>query len=169
MVWIPGSQTYIDHLKEQNVCKTCERPFTSSSNLEHHQMVHMKRSVECHGCCQTFITYPAMIIHLESGACESEIDGIDLNKSAAMCYQWRAYLDGDFRDAMLDCRDIQSEYNEIVYPFSCPGCDTKFTKLSGLFQHVYSNACNQELYQGKIGKLIRWLEVRHCASSCSSE
>lgn len=35
MTWVPGSQEYIDYLREQNVCKSCEDHFESPSNLEH--------------------------------------------------------------------------------------------------------------------------------------
>jgi len=35
MTWVPGSQEYIDHLKKQNVCKSCEQHFQSPSNLDH--------------------------------------------------------------------------------------------------------------------------------------
>lgn len=101
-----------------------------------------------------------MIIHLESGNCRSQIDIIDLNESAAQCFQWKAYLDENFRDELLDRRDLTADY-ERVYPFHCPECDTNFTKLSGLFQHVCSKACEQGLYEGKIGKLVRWLEKKH--------
>lgn len=104
-----------------------------------------------------------MIIHLESGTCPSGIDHIDLNKSAAMCHQWKAYLDKEYRVDLLERRDLESEYYEAVYPFECPGCDSYFTKLSGLFQHVCSKACHQDLHSGKIDKLVRWLEVRHNA------
>ena len=127
-------------------------------------MVHLERSIECYGCYQTFTTYPGMIIHLESGTCASEIDIIDLNESAAQCFQWKAYLDEEFRDGLLNRRAVQSDYDDTVYPFRCPECDTVFTKLSGLFQHVHSKACSQGLHDGKIGKLVRWLEVRHNAS-----
>ncbi|KAG9240140.1 hypothetical protein BJ878DRAFT_430933, partial [Calycina marina] len=153
MIWVSGSQEYLDHLKEQNVCKTCQMHFESASNLDNHQMVHLERSVECHGCYRTFKTYPAMIIHLESGACDSEIDMTDLNESAAMCFQWKAYLMED----------------DTVYPFKCPECDTVFTRLSGLFQRAYSKACNQDLNKGKIGNLVRWLEVQHSVSGSGSE
>lgn len=105
-----------------------------------------------------------MIIHLESGACESGTDIFDLNESAAMCFQWKAYLDARYRDELRNRCNLKSEYIGPVYPFRCPECDTGFTKLSGLFQHVYSKSCNQGLYEGKIGKLIRWLEVRHNSS-----
>ncbi|XMA13666.1 hypothetical protein WAI453_006457 [Rhynchosporium graminicola] len=87
MIWVPGSQEYLDHLKEQNVCKTCQTHFESTSNLKNHQMVHLERSIECHGCYRISKNYPAMIIHLESSACDSEIDVIDLNESAATCFR----------------------------------------------------------------------------------
>ena len=35
ITWVSGSQEYLDHLKEQNVCKTCEEHFKSPSNLDH--------------------------------------------------------------------------------------------------------------------------------------
>jgi hypothetical protein len=124
-------------------------------------MVHLEPSIECYGCYRKFITYPAMVLHMESGTCPSDIDMIDLNESAAMCYQWEAYIDKDFRNELLNREDLQSEYSGPVYPFRCPECDTGFTKLSGLFQHVYSQVCKQGLYEGKMAKLIRWLENRH--------
>lgn len=34
MTWVPRSQEYRDHLKEQNVCKSCQRHFDSTSNLD---------------------------------------------------------------------------------------------------------------------------------------
>jgi hypothetical protein len=34
MIWVSGSQEYLDHLKEQNVCKTCQIHFESTSNLD---------------------------------------------------------------------------------------------------------------------------------------
>ena len=80
-----------------------------------------------------------------------------------MCYQWKAYLDEVYRKDLFERRDIKCEYSEVVYPFECPEC-VYVTKLSGLFQHVESNACSQDLHVGKIGKLVRWLEVQHNAS-----
>lgn len=35
MTWVAGSQEYLDHLKEQNVCQICEMHFQSDSNLDH--------------------------------------------------------------------------------------------------------------------------------------
>jgi hypothetical protein len=102
-----------------------------------------------------------MIIHLESGTCASGTDVLDLNESAAMCYQWQKFLDEEYRDDMLSCYDLEEEYDGIVYPFKCPGCDTTFSKLSGLFQHVSSGSCEQRLNGGPIAKLAKWLSNRH--------
>lgn len=160
--WVAESQAYFDHLEEDNVCKDCEEHFESPSNLHHHETTHLSRSIECYGCPRKFPTYPAMIIHLESGACSSKIDIVDLNESAAECFQWRAYLAEDYRNELLNREDLQDVYYDPVSPFKCPECDVVFAKLSGLFQHVYSPACDQTLEKGKIAKLAKWLEKRHC-------
>ena len=34
MTWVPRSREYLDHLKEQNVCRTCDEHFQSPSNLD---------------------------------------------------------------------------------------------------------------------------------------
>lgn len=127
------------------------------NNHVQHKMVHLDRSVGCCGCTRTFTTYAGMIIHLESGTCGSGIDILDLNESAAMCYQWRHYIDEEYRDYMLERRNLDLE----AYSFRCPTCETVFSKLSGLFQHIGSRACGQRLREGAVGKLVRWLENRH--------
>lgn len=108
-----------------------------------------------------FTTYAGMIIHLESGTCDCGIDRIDLNESAAMCYQWRHFLDREYRDEMLEGRNIYLKYSDTIYPFKCPTCETIFSKLSGLFQHISSQTCEQRLSDGAIGKLVKWLKRRH--------
>jgi hypothetical protein len=102
--------------------------------------------------------------HCESGACDSEIYMVDYNESAAICLQWKAYLVEEYRDKLLSCLDLSFEYSDTVYPFKCPERVMVFTRLSGLSQHAYSKACNQNLTKGRIGKLVRWLEVQHSGS-----
>jgi len=102
-----------------------------------------------------------MIIHLEAGTCPSGINLRALNQSAAQCFQWRHFVDGRFREDMIDCLDLEAEWTEKPYPFICPGCGLTSSKLSGLFQHVESRACPQELDYGPIKKLVYWLKVRH--------
>lgn len=46
-------------------------------------------------------------------------------------------------------------------PYKCPGCDVRFSVISGLLQHVESNACDEGIYQGSgiIGKLLHFLLI----------
>ena len=46
--------------------------------------------------------------------------------------------------------------------FGCPGCDSCFSSLSGLFQHVESNACSKGIFSGtrSLGHLLRFLKSR---------
>ena len=124
-------------------------------------MIHLEPSIKCYGCDQKFTTYHGMIIHLESGKCPSEIDMLSLNRSAALCFQWKAYLDEQYQGELRNRYDLEAEYRDAVRPFYCPTCGKDFSKLSGLFQHVYSKACDQGLDEGAIGKLVGWLRSRH--------
>ena len=67
-----------------------------------------------------------MLIHLESGACSSEVTLDDINDWALQYRRFSSYI------------DPQAEY-----PYSCPGCENKFRYLSGLLQHLESNACGR--------------------------
>ena len=69
-------------------------------------MVHLDPSVECHGCYRIFTTYAGMIIHLESGSCDSSINVLVLNESAALRYQWKRYIDEDYHEDMVDGYDL---------------------------------------------------------------
>lgn len=70
-------------------------------------------------------------------------------------------IDENYRNELLNRDDLQSEYSVLGYPYKYSECDIKFTKLSGLFQHIYSKACDQRLDEGKMAKLIKWLKNRH--------
>lgn len=83
-----------------------------------------------------------MLIHLESGICASGADCEKLDRFAYLCYQWKAYTNG---------------WNE-YYKYKCPDCQTVFRHLSGLFQHVESDACNQK-FDGGIGKLESFISI----------
>jgi hypothetical protein len=108
-----------------------------------------------------------MFIHLESGVCTSGIDTHDLAESAAMCFQWSKFIIDVFdRNAMLQGQPLWSFTDVHGNPakpvlFKCPECDEEFTKLSGLFMHVESPACNQTLDSGAIRMMRKWLANRH--------
>jgi hypothetical protein len=126
-----------------------------------HMVVHMARSIECYGCYRSFKTFAHMILHLESGACPSDLDTQDLNMTAAQCFQWQMYIDRNYREAMLEGRNLDEWYCEQPFPFECPECERSFAKLSGLFQHASGRTCEQTMSSGAIGKLVRWLDKQH--------
>lgn len=99
-----------------------------------------------------------MILHLESGKCSSDINKQELNMAAASCFYWQKYIDGYYREAMLEGRDLDKWYSDQTIPFECPECETGFSKLSSLFEHVSSHKCEQTTESGPIGKLVRWLD-----------
>lgn len=121
-------------------------------------LVHMDHTIECYGCYRTFKTFPHMILHLESGACPSNINTQELNKIAAQCLQWQKYIDGYYREAMLVGRDLDEYYSYQTLPFECPECGTGFPNLSSLFQHASSRTCEQTMSLGAIGELVHWLD-----------
>jgi hypothetical protein len=120
----------------------------------------MGRSVECYGCDKRFKTFTHMLLHLESGGCDSGIGTLELNTTAANCHQWQQFIDKDYRNAMLSGRDLREGYQQPT-PFLCPECENEFSKLSALFQHVLSISCAQKLNVGAIGRLVKWLKIRH--------
>ena len=72
-----------------------------------------------------------MLLHLESGACECQVNNNEIEQLA------------------FDCN--QSEYYTRYgggFPFACPTCETQFSYMSGLFQHVESDACEETSSHG---------------------
>ncbi|KAF2258284.1 hypothetical protein CC78DRAFT_537915 [Lojkania enalia] len=149
-IWLNRDE-YQKHVKKYNVCTKCEVHFNSPSNLAHHNLTHREPIFDCLGCTRKFKTYGGMIIHLEAGTCPSGINAVELNNSAALCFQWKKYIINEFvRDCMLN-----GYLDSLLY--QCPTCFAKFGKLSSLFMHVESPSCSQTLNQGAIFKLRKWL------------
>ena len=99
-----------------------------------------------------------MIIHLESGICQSGVNLPFLNRLAAQCFQWKMYLSKEYRNELLAG---DTGYREVsAQPFKCPRCEEAFPLLSSMFQHIWSPACGQGQRGGAIGKLRRWIEKR---------
>ena len=103
------------------------------------------------------MTYGGMIIHLEQNSCKSGIGMLDLNETAAKCYQWKRYVNSGMRDVLLDRTHLFPNGS----PFRCPTCDTCFLLLSALFQHVGTQACSQDMRSGAIQKLAWVLGLQY--------
>ena len=102
-----------------------------------------------------------MILHLEEGGCQSGIQELDLNVSAAHFGQSTKFIrNGYMKDLMARCH-TGLKYNKLVYPFYCCRCDMEFARLSALLQHLDSPRCDETLNDGEIPRLMRWLWRRH--------
>jgi hypothetical protein len=69
-----------------------------------------------------------MLLHLETGTCTSNVDQSYVTQAGRSCY--RAFY-----------------YRSVTpgYEFQCPTCETPFSLMSGLFQHVESDNCEENL------------------------
>ena len=97
-----------------------------------------------------------MLLHLERNECDSGITIADLNRSAAMCYQQKHYLDQSYRKELL--AEDDSYLKEDHLPFKCPDCGKWYKRLSALFQHGWSTDCDEHVV---FVKLKTWLYNRH--------
>ena len=85
-----------------------------------------------------------MVLHLEAGTCVTDVNETDVSNLAFECYQSAKYTTDD--DANLD--------------FQCPTCGVEFAFISGLLQHAESDACDESLADGSLGKFLRFLNKR---------
>ena len=69
-----------------------------------------------------------MVLHLETGTCESGVDCEFVAETARMSTNMAEY-------------HSENEY----YPLQCASCDEQFRFLSGLLQHVESDRCEEIL------------------------
>ena len=137
ILFLPSSDALLIHV-------ACHQLLTCLLAIHQHQKIHVPRNLQCYGCDRYFATTSAMMIHLESGTCDCGIDRHELDRLAYKCYQSRDYTNG---------------WND-YYRYRCPHCDFTFRFVSGLFQHVESEACNQRLVGTSLGKLEHFISIR---------
>ncbi|ERF77060.1 hypothetical protein EPUS_06278 [Endocarpon pusillum Z07020] len=142
--WAPSASDLSTHMEKAHYyCAQCERFFENENNLRQHRKVHAPLIMECYGCERRFATTSAMLIHLESGKCDSGVNCDRLDSIAYRCYQSRYYTNG---------------WNE-YYQYKCPDCQTKFRYISALFQHAESDACNQRCNGTSLEKLRHYISI----------
>ncbi len=108
-------------------------PFGSNTGLTplEHKRVHLPLKYECLGCDRWFSEFSAMMLHLESGNCESGVDCDDIDD---WVIDYWGFKFGDYTNDWTD-----------YYKFCCPSCDNEFRFVSGLLQHIASQACDMDL------------------------
>ncbi|KAH8879179.1 hypothetical protein GQ53DRAFT_800349 [Thozetella sp. PMI_491] len=131
-------------VSKHNMCNVCGNYFDSPSNLASHRLTHAERIVECPGCPRKFPTNSAMILHLEAGTCESGVNNEWVGQIASQCHRSRCYTSDDPE-----------------FDFMCPTCETPFSYISGVLQHVESNYCKEDVAHGtSLWKFLRFLQSR---------
>ncbi|KIX98863.1 uncharacterized protein Z520_05324 [Fonsecaea multimorphosa CBS 102226] len=112
-----------------NLCIECGRYFRNINDLMQHKRTHLPLDIKCLGCDRLFSEFSAMMIHLESGTCESGIDRDD--------------VDSYIFDTYVRNRAYVNQWEDHL-KYQCPDCGSDFRFASALCQHVASNACNQQ-------------------------
>ncbi|KAL3485431.1 hypothetical protein BJX62DRAFT_38278 [Aspergillus germanicus] len=109
-------------VSHHNLCVECGDFFSNPNNLRMHKQTHDPRNLTCYGynCLRTFKSFSGMLIHLESGGCESGATKDDVDDIARSSYDNWEYM----------------EYGDDDRPYCCPKCGASFRKLSALYQHV---------------------------------
>ena len=83
-----------------------------------------------------------MVLHLEEGTCESQVEHEWVTETALECYASRFYTS-----------------NDPDYDFMCPDCETPFRYISGVLQHIESNSCEEDITEGKpLWRFLRFLQ-----------
>ncbi len=111
--------------------------------LAKHAKFHAPRLEKCFGCDRNFKSPSGILIHLESTRCDSEVTQVEIDRWAFECHQSYVYTNG---------------WNEELR-YRCPSCDYSFPKVSGLLQHIETEAC-AATYSGILEKLRRYIKQR---------
>lgn len=88
-----------------------------------------------------------MVLHLETGACESGVDREEVQQLAFDCWDLDGYICDDDDDPNYD--------------FVCATCDVPYRFISGMLQHAESEACEETLAKNSpLGKFLKLLRKR---------
>ena len=85
-----------------------------------------------------------MLIHLESGTCKSGVDQVKLDDMVAASYTTTIAFVNNAADyaKYVAYYDV---YKDQYYKYRCPTCGKPFRVLSGVCQHIATDACNQDI------------------------
>ncbi|KAM0415947.1 hypothetical protein ACHAPT_013100 [Fusarium lateritium] len=109
-----------------------------------HRKTHAAKTVDCFGCSKAFISDSAMMLHLEAASCDSGADKTFVAEVAFDCHYSDEYVSDD-----------------PDFDFQCPTCDTLFSLMSGLLQHVESDSCDEHATRyTPLGRFLHYLGLR---------
>ncbi|KIK30008.1 hypothetical protein PISMIDRAFT_672021 [Pisolithus microcarpus 441] len=138
---------------EDRYCVSCKRLFRAESNLRSHlnSSIHQPKDVPCpfHGCDMTFVSKSALILHLESGGCQSGVDRQkvnryvrDMDRNNIITDPSRLLTGGD---DTVDYIATVGSWNGRAY--ECVLCHSQFKALSDLNRHLTSPRHQSKIYK----------------------
>ncbi|KAF4963239.1 hypothetical protein FSARC_8737 [Fusarium sarcochroum] len=119
-----GLHAYNEEIHWREVCKACDIAFQFPIELERHSKTHPKEPIDCIGCLKRFGTYSEMMMHLESGTCDSRLNASNVADVVAAYHQ-----------------DLGDKFPGLRMNFECPTCHKKVKKMSDLFRHFERRFC----------------------------
>ncbi|KAF9469554.1 hypothetical protein BDZ94DRAFT_1278770 [Collybia nuda] len=135
-----------EHYRQSEVhhyCVSCDRDFQSESNLQ-------SANVACpfRGCDLAFVSRSAMLLHLESGGCQSGVDRKTINQYVRK-YDRNNVITTPSRLLTNGDDDISysagpASWNGIEY--ECYLCNNGYRSLAALNQHLASPRHQQKIY-----------------------
>ncbi|OAX39224.1 hypothetical protein K503DRAFT_769706 [Rhizopogon vinicolor AM-OR11-026] len=168
-------------------CVPCRRQFLSPSNCQSHlnSSLHRAEDTFCpsSGCSIAFINQSALMLHFESGSCQSDInrrviyewvrdnDRSNVTTNPARLSQRGGFppiaTDRSWNGQAYECRLCRFQYRSLASlnchlasrrhqkkVYRCPSCHAHFVSLSGFCQHTESGQCNVLDYKEAIDEVL---------------
>jgi len=182
--WCTNNYGLREHWRQSSAhyyCVSCERGFTSASNLHAHlnSKTHRTADIPClFNCGQAFVSKSALVSHLENGGCRSGVnrrmvDNYVRQRDRGNIITTRLLTGGDSTTTFIatnaswngrayQCYFCHAPFRTLVdlnkhlasprhqaksYRCPLPTCRVPFSTLSGLCQHIESEACGVHRFQ----------------------
>ena len=143
----------------QTYCADCKRSFQSESNLRHHlnSRVHQPANVRCPGrdCHKAFLSNAALVLHFESGTCPSRMTRVQLNRFVVRA-DTNNYITNPARLLTGPLGRSEPPTPAVMWAtelsfngtaFECFLCQSTFTTLARLNQHLQSPRHEDKIYR----------------------
>lgn len=122
-------------------CELQEQNRLVEQNRAPEQPQTREQATVCWGCPSAFPSLCAVLIHLESGACEALIRLADVNYTFATHPRAEHLLVPDFRKTLTAFLSREAVTSYLPYACSEQSCNAQFKHFSGLLQHSESERC----------------------------
>ncbi|KAI5994886.1 hypothetical protein F5J12DRAFT_856392 [Pisolithus orientalis] len=141
---------------QDRYCVSCRRIFRSENNLNSHlnSSIHKPKDVKCPLCDMAFVSKSAVILHLESGSCQSGVNRQKVNqyvrqmdRSNVITNPSRLLTGGD--DTTVDYIASERSWNGQAY--ECVLCHSRFAALLDLNRHLASPRHQDKIYKCPLG------------------